>query len=45
MARTTKAATGRRPLITAFKVMLYAGLVGILGLVVAVAVATASLRT
>ena len=43
MARTTKAATGRRPLITAFKVMLYAGLVGILGLVVAVAVATASL--
>ena len=43
MARTTTAATGRRPLITAFKVMLYAGLVGILGLVVAVAVATASL--
>ena len=43
MARTTTASTGRRPFVTAFKVMLYAGLVAVLGLVVAVAVATASL--
>ncbi|HEY0164179.1 MAG TPA: transglycosylase domain-containing protein, partial [Sphingomicrobium sp.] len=43
MARTTTASTGRRPFVTAFKVILYAGLVGILGLVVAVAVAATSL--
>jgi penicillin-binding protein 1A len=40
---TTTASKGRRPLVTAFKVLLYAGLVGLLGLVVAVAVAIASL--
>jgi penicillin-binding protein 1A len=43
MATTTKAATGRRPLKTAFKVMLYAGIVGLIGLIVAVGVAIASL--
>ncbi|MBA2467086.1 MAG: PBP1A family penicillin-binding protein [Sphingomonas sp.] len=43
MATTTTASKGRRPLVTAFKVVLYAGIVGILGLIVAVAVAVASL--
>ena len=33
----------RRPFVTAFKVALYAGLVGLLALIVAVAVAVASL--
>src|SRR4028119_2207797 len=40
---TTTASKGRRPLVTAFKVLLYAGIVGLLGLIVAVAVAIASL--
>jgi penicillin-binding protein 1A len=40
---TTTAPQGRRPFVTAFKVLLYAGLVGLLGLVVAVVVAMASL--
>jgi penicillin-binding protein 1A len=40
---TTTASKGRRPLVTAFKVLLYAGIVGVLGLIIAVAVAIASL--
>jgi penicillin-binding protein 1A len=40
---TTTASKGRRPFVTAFKVLLYAGIVGLVGLVVAVGVAMASL--
>jgi penicillin-binding protein 1A len=42
MART-QAGTARRPFVTAFKLFLYAGLLGLLALAVAVAVAVASL--
>src|SRR4028119_1313453 len=40
---TTTAPKGRRPFVTAMKVMLYAGIVGLVGLIVAVGVAMASL--
>ncbi len=40
---TTTASKGRRPFVTAFKVLLYAGIVGLVGLIVAVGVAMASL--
>ncbi|HEU4704325.1 MAG TPA: penicillin-binding protein, partial [Sphingomicrobium sp.] len=43
MAPKTTALPARRPLVTAFRVVLYTGLVGLLALVVAVAVAVASL--
>ena len=42
MARS-QAGTGRRPFVTAFKLLLYAGLLGFVALAVAVAVAVASL--
>jgi penicillin-binding protein 1A len=42
MARS-QAGTGRRPFVTAFKLFLYAGLLGFVALAVAVAVAVASL--
>src|SRR3990170_3772388 len=40
---TTTAPKGRRPFVTAFKVMLYLGIVGLIGLIVAVAIAMVNL--